>query len=68
MANETIPTCDICGYPCRYGYETRTATRRELATGYQDEQIICSECIQGEQEEGYRDMAADAAMDMQEGY
>jgi hypothetical protein len=64
MANETIPTCDICGYPCRYGYDRRQRGRDRF-TDYEDEEIVCSECIQGEAEEGYMLDAADAAYDME---
>ncbi len=67
MPETNIPTCNYCGYSCKYGCEVRSA-RQDPETGYIDETVICEECLQGEQEEGYRDMAADAAMDMQEGY
>lgn len=62
--NET-PRCDLCGYLCHDGYERRNRGRHP-ETDYDDDEIVCSECLQLEIENRYRDEAADAKYDMQE--
>lgn len=57
-------TCDRCGGSCEDGYRIEYHGQADPETGYRDQSIICIAC---DEEDGEYD-AADAAMDMAEGF
>ena len=48
--------CDRCGKTCTLGYEIRSSGRRDFETGYQDEGIVCVDCIEAEELDREDDM------------
>lgn len=58
------PTCDRCGCSCEDGYHIEYHGQADPETGYRDQSIICSACDEADGEYN----AADAKMDMAEGY
>lgn len=68
MANlifsDESPKCSVCGCPADDGYVLTGNGQRERDTGYEDSEVVCAAC---DDADGEYD-AADAAMDMQEGY
>lgn len=49
---KTTPICCRCGETCILGFEIRTYGPRDPETGDQDEEIVCSECLDEEANRG----------------
>lgn len=61
MANEIKLICEVCGEACSEGYEVHADGKADPETGYREETVYCTTCI----EQSERDAAGDSAYEME---